>query len=43
MHQSSTGNLRLDTSINKSKEHLLKKTPTKTTASFHYDKTPDNS
>ncbi|CAK75915.1 unnamed protein product (macronuclear) [Paramecium tetraurelia] len=43
MHQSSTGNLRLDTSINKSKEHILKKTPTKTTASFHYDKTPDNS
>ncbi|CAD8155270.1 unnamed protein product [Paramecium octaurelia] len=43
MHISSAGNLRLDTSINKSKEHLLKKTPTKTTASFHYDKTPDNS
>ncbi|CAD8067032.1 unnamed protein product [Paramecium sonneborni] len=43
INQSSTGNLRLDTSINKSKEQILRKTPTKTTASFHYDKTPDNS
>ncbi|CAD8059898.1 unnamed protein product [Paramecium primaurelia] len=43
IQQSSSGNLRLDTSINKSKEHLLKKTPTKTTASFHYDKTPEHS